>query len=1116
MNRRILAVIAMAFLGLILILLFSDALIMQNTSLDWRAAEKEEEQENARRPDKPDQAALEEILLRSQIGKKFSYPPNWRFNAFRQVKQQYQLLKVNDDLKWIERGPSDVAGRARAIVVHPQKTNSWWVASVGGGIWFTEDGGQSWACQTDEMPVLSVSTIAICDSQPDILYAGTGEGFFNYDAIIGDGIFKTTNGGINWVQLSSTISDYDFRFVNRIVVHPRYPDTLLAATKTGVMRSLDGGQTWQKVFDIGSSVQQIVCNPLNFNSLFITVWKAGIYKSVDMGQNWYCVSDSIKNATRIELAISAIDTNYVYAAAADTSYALLGLFKSNDGGRTWNNLGNAVNWLYHQGWYNNTLLVHPFNPHIVFVGGIDLYKVETQNNGFNSERLSSWYISNVYPYVHADQHCIAAITHPDSTFELVVTNDGGVFYSNNGGISWQSRNTGLNITQFYDADRNPNANQYIGGTQDNGTLVSPKNPSRTSEWIKKIDGDGFDCAWDDQNADIVYGTLYNSIIYKSITQGEYFKEKNNGLPESRIFHTPLAMDPHNTNKLITASDTNRIFISYNGAESWHPVDVNLGGYKWIRLAISEKDSNIVWAASSSFYINVSTDGGKSFQIVSNPDQSLNAYLTGIATSPFDSATALAMFGVYGYGKIFRTRNLGQSWEDITSNLPEVPVHCALFMPYDSSQIWIGTDIGVFVSYNGGQSWSYFDRNMPAVAVRSMKIVGSQIVAATHGRGVWTLDNDTLRTYNLPVKEPLLAELPLPNPNTDSLKISFFTQGAYDSLKVLVNDVPEATLFNLKAYADTFAYCQVQRPAVSQIYLKGYKDNVVYVSRTESIETFEALDSLYFNFEDGINPFKGNFLVSVDEGFSVATLHTEHPYANSREHIALLPNPIVVSDSMRLSYSDIAVVEPGDEGYYYPYPQMWDYVTVEGSDDGLSWKNLIEPYDARWNEEWLSAFREKRAPAPDAFMKHDTLLSAMYDAGTRIYLRFRLHADAATNGWGWAINELWVGENYPTGLAAAESPAYQFQLLGNYPNPFNASTLIKFSLAKQEAVTLIIYNALGQKVRTLLHRKVLPPGAAHQVMWNGLNDLGQPVGSGVYFCKIISGKFVDVRKMVVLK
>lgn len=152
------------------------------------------ENEDEEQPtDRPDQALLYEKVLRSEIGKPFSYKGNWKFKAYQQARQTFSLRKATQ-LNWQERGPANVGGRTRALVVHPQNESIWWAGAVGGGVWKTEDAGQHWRPLTDHMPVISVTTLAICQTQPDILYAGTGEGFGNYDRVIGDGIFKTLDG----------------------------------------------------------------------------------------------------------------------------------------------------------------------------------------------------------------------------------------------------------------------------------------------------------------------------------------------------------------------------------------------------------------------------------------------------------------------------------------------------------------------------------------------------------------------------------------------------------------------------------------------------------------------------------------------------------------------------------------------------------------------------------------------------------------------------------------------------------------------------------------------------------------------------------------------------------
>lgn len=1074
----------------------------------------DEENGKADAHDRPDQALLYEKLLRSEIGKPFSYQGNWRFKALKQARQMQMPLRKASFLNWEERGPSNIGGRSRAIVVHPQNPNIWWAGSVGGGIWKTEDKGAHWRPVTDDMPALSVSCLVICTHHPQILYAGTGEGFGNYDGIVGDGVIKSTDGGEHWMQLSSTAGIPDFRYVNRLAVHPDHPDTVLAATNNGVFRSVDGGTTWQKVL-MASKVQQILANPLNFNSLFVTVNSNGIYKSVDMGSTWKLVSEEISNFYRIEIAISPSDTNFVYAAPVNSDGGLLGFFQSTDAGNTWKNKGSSTNWLSNQGWYDNTLLVHPFNPSIVFVGGIDLYLVNLEKGGMLPVQISSWWGGNGLPYVHADQHFLAVIPNPDSSFALLAANDGGIFYSPDGGINWQSKDNGYNVTQYYDGDRHPFLKQYIGGSQDNGTTISPIEPDNQSNWHEVVGGDGFDCAWDKFDPYNVYATLYDSRVYKSTDGGVTFSSINNGLPQSDIFHTPLIMDPFNPQKLFTISDQNKIFITYNGGKSWHGYSVDLNNGRWVRIAVSQADSSVVWIASSSSAINVSRDGGRTFQQVPRPDGAPDAYLTGLATHPTDSATALAMFGVYGYGKIFRTTDFGNSWQDITNNLPDVPVHCALYLPYDTTQIWIGTDIGLFISEDNGQSWHYADGALPAVSIRRLKIVNKEIVAVTHGRGIWSLHDEQLPELVVPTLPPELKGTTLPHPTKNTMKIFFRTRAAYDSLYLDINDNTVVRLEHVKAYLDTFVIAQVTPPDYLEIKVIGFKDGKEYASKSMERLLYEAVDSVNVSFNSGYSDFSGDFTISKPKGFSTAALQTDHPYEDMHEHIAVLGPPLKVTDHFKMTYKDIALVEPGEPNHYYPDQEMWDYVTVEGSADGENWDLLITPYDSRFDSLWKSYYDNNKDPIDDLYRRHEINLNDFYENGQIVYIRFRLHADPYTNGWGWIIDDVHIAPTNTTGIASDQVPT-KFRVFDTYPNPFNPSTNILFTLDRNAEVTLKIYNSAGQLVRTILDKVFLYKGNRYKYVWQGRNNSGNPVASGVYFLHLTTGRHNVVKKMVLLR
>ena len=315
MKKRIIIILtAVIAVSTIALIIERDTKIkMDKTSLEYArqnpellkayTLEEKKRHPQGKRPDRPDQAMQYEADLRSEIGKSFSYSGNWRIKALKEAKQIALFKSAADNMVWVERGPGNIGGRSRAIVVHPDNPDIWWVGAVGGGVWKTTDAGESWTCQTDDMPVLSATTIDICLDQPDILYAGTGEGFYNYDAIIGDGVFKTTNGGDTWTQLVSTADNVDFRYVNRIIVHPDNSNIVLAATNNGLFRSTNGGDGWTTIFADSGRIQQIIANPKNFSSQYLTINGKGIYKSTNMGATWKRISEEIENHARIEICL---------------------------------------------------------------------------------------------------------------------------------------------------------------------------------------------------------------------------------------------------------------------------------------------------------------------------------------------------------------------------------------------------------------------------------------------------------------------------------------------------------------------------------------------------------------------------------------------------------------------------------------------------------------------------------------------------------------------------------------------------------------------------------------------------------------------------------------------
>ncbi len=1117
MKKMLIFVISFVLLGVVFFGLKNDFWRKQphyaSETLKSTAFEMEEKEEGKARPDQPERAMAEEIALRSTIGGKFSYSGSWRFKALKSaLLTRKNVLFKAAALNWVERGPGNFGGRTRSVVVHPNDVNTWWAGAVGGGIWKSTDAGGSWRCVTDDLPVLSVTTIDICKNQPDVLYAGTGEGFYNYDAIIGDGVFKSSDGGETWTQLNSTASNANFRYVNRLIVHPDHPDTLVVVTNTGVYRSNDGGSTWTETFNNGQRVQQIIANPLRWDTQFITVYATGIYKSTDGGYNWTYVSEEITNHYRIEMAISPTDTNIVYASPVDENYGLLGFFRSPDAGNTWFNYGNSTNWLNSQGWYDNALVVSPLDPDVVIVGGLDIYRVEINGASMTTTKLTNWYSGTEYPYVHADQHALVTIKDGNTNFAIIAGNDGGVFYSPDMGASWESKDNHYNVTQYYDADRHPTVNAFIGGTQDNGTHRSPDEATATDSWTEVIGGDGFDCAWNKTNPSIVYGTLYSTRIYKSTDGGYTFYSINNNMPESGVFHTPLAMDPNNSDKLFTAGDDNTLWWTDDGGNNWYSVSVNYNDYTLIKIAVSLANSNIVWSGTTTIYNHVSTDGGLSFSQVTQPSGSPHAYLTGISTHPVKDSTAFITIGSSGYGKIYRTRDLGQTWEDITHNLPDVPVFTVLVMPFDTTEIWIGTDIGLFISYDNGQSWQYANNGIPAVSIRRLKIVNQEIVAATHGRGIWSVHRDEIQGY--PPTAPTLHDITVPNPNTGLLKIHFTANDDYDSVQVWVNDQHVDDLGAVSTGTDTFGLYQTNPPQTVTAQVIGFRNGAGAASNQKSNEIYAAVDTLSEDFNDYSSTFFGDLQIQDVSGFSNPALHSSHPYSNQTTYYAYLGTPITIKAGSYFNYDDVAIVEPGEQGSVYGDSNFWDYVTVEASDDGDNWTIVIEPYDCRYDAVWENAYKYGNDGNENMFRSHSISLTNYFSENVNVYLRFKLYANASNNGWGWAIDNVVAGNSVSE--VSKGITLNKFQLVGNYPNPFNPGTNILFTLAKTGTVRLEVFNLLGEKVRTLINNEVLSNGKVHRVYWDGLTDGRKPVSSGMYVYRLSSAGHTAVKKMLLLK
>jgi len=320
--------------------------------------------------DSPDKYA--EYIKSLKTGEKGeSYEGNYLIDEFKMAKVRLAKLKsATAQLDWKERGPGNVGGRTRSLIVDPKDAtgDTWFAGSVAGGVWRTTDAGSSWTCLTPDIPNLATGCMTISLADPNVIYVGTGEGFYNIDAVMGAGIFKSTDNGATWVQLPSTKDNSNYYFVNRIITDPGNVNSVVAATNRGAFKSIDGGDTWEQV--LSGRVQQIIFETDNFQNQYAVINNTGIYKSTDGGDSWFKVKSITEG--RLEMAISASDPRIVYALTSKSN-----LFMSIDRGYNWaqNIQDQKTDFLSGQGWYNNSLIVSPNDTNVLFIGGLDVHKV---------------------------------------------------------------------------------------------------------------------------------------------------------------------------------------------------------------------------------------------------------------------------------------------------------------------------------------------------------------------------------------------------------------------------------------------------------------------------------------------------------------------------------------------------------------------------------------------------------------------------------------------------------------------------------------------------------------------------------------------------------------------
>jgi photosystem II stability/assembly factor-like uncharacterized protein len=705
---------------------------------------------------------------------------------------------VVNQISWRPLGPApstqgltnyteDSSGRISALAAHPMDANTLYVAAAGGGVWKTIDGGNTWVPLTDSQSTLFMGAIALAPSNPEVIYAGTGEAHmgpskarnFRDNIYYGRGILKSINGGSEWTLLGA--AEFDRRTISRIVVDPADPNEVYVAVgalatngrtgNTGIWKSTDGGVTWTNTtttdIPTDGAFSDLVADRAQPQTLYAAVGQPGgdprngVYKSSDGGATWAPAGDfpvGDPRVGRITLAVAPTAPQRLFAAIARSgpTNSLFQLLRTRDAGSTWQVVMTVddkfcpsgtidVNYLASAGDYHNTLAVDPVNPDIIYAGGICL--ISSAGGGDPGTWVTIAPGETEGP--HRDHQTLAF----DASGRLLDATDGGLWRLDDAALPprWANLNTDLHITQFVGIALHPtNPNLAYGGTQDTGTVRF----EGTARWPRLLRGDGGATLVSSSSPDIVYQVTRistaatSSRFRRSANGGNTWSTADVGIPrgECRTFYFPAVLDPADPNHLLLG--TNRVYETFDGGATWNvirPPDTlqcTVADHGNIdSIAMAPSDSKTIYISVQG-HIFVTFDGGG----VWNPRDvpTVADHFQKLVVDPTNNLIAYAVRDRFDGGHVFRTEDGGQSWTDRSGDLPNLPTYALVVdSRLGGNVLYAGNDDGVYVSSDLGGHWVRFGDGLPNAQVTHLELNTTLkiLAAGTHGRGMWEISVD---------------------------------------------------------------------------------------------------------------------------------------------------------------------------------------------------------------------------------------------------------------------------------------------------------------------------------------------------------------------------------------
>lgn len=703
-------------------------------------------------------------------------------------------------------GSATMSGRISALAAarEPSGKITVFVGAASGGVWKSDDGGTRYRPVFDEQPVQSIGAIALDPKNSKNVWVGTGESWTRNSVSIGNGVYKSTDGGETWTHVGLDKSER----VARIAVSPKNRDTVFAAVPgalwsdspdRGLYKTSDGGKTWTQILkgpNLSTGCTDIAIDPSNPDVMLACMWDfrrkgweyrsggesptapsaSGLFRSTDGGNTWTEITPEAnkgfpkKPYGRLAVAIAPSNAKRVYAFVESPDSAL---FVSDDGGMTWDKRDKS-NWMVWRPFYFANLIVDPKNPDRVFKTDGALIVSEDAGRSFA--------VVGGFQGTHGDAHDVWI--DPTNTQTVFLGDDGGMWYSYNGGSKWWKGNN-LPVSQFYHVSVDDNDPYRVyGGLQDNSSWVGESQyPGgiTNAQWENMYGGDGFWMFPDPADPDYIYAEYQGGEIARvnrRTHQARNIKPRPNYNEKLRFnWNTPIALSSNEKGTIYIGAQF--LFRSRDHGQTWERISPDLttndpekqkqeqsGGVTVdnssaemhttiYSISESPKDKSLIWVGTDDGNLQLTRDGGKTWtNVVGNvPGLPKNSWVSWVQASNFDAGTAYAAFDRHTFGDmapyVFRTTDYGKTWTPLVTPQESKGVrgyaHVIKEDVVKSNLLFLGTELGLFVSIDGGKSWAQFKGNhFPAVAVRDLGIQPREndLVLATHGRGIWIVDDIT--------------------------------------------------------------------------------------------------------------------------------------------------------------------------------------------------------------------------------------------------------------------------------------------------------------------------------------------------------------------------------------